>query len=115
MPTPLKGEKHMWLKPHLFGNDHTCVGFYKYVWQILDPKCYVLDLPIILQIRLYQTQSYVLLSVFQWILCHMCGNTHTGKTQKNYFNSEGIIQMFLIPLNNVLISKRKNNIFLFDF
>ena len=45
----------------------------------------------------------------------MCGNTHTGKTQKNYFNSEGIIQMFLIPLNNVLISKRKNNIFLFDF
>lgn len=75
----------------------------------------MLDLPIILQIRLYQTQSYVLLSVFQWILCHMCGNTHTGKTQKNYFNSEGIIQMFLIPLNNVLISKRKNNIFLFDF
>ena len=75
----------------------------------------MLDLPIILQIRLYQTQSYVLLSVFQWILCHMCGNTHSGKTQKNYFNSEGIIQMFLIPLNNVLISKRKNDKFLFDF
>ena len=79
---------HMWVNPHMFGINHTCLLFSKYVvhgvllrayLQIL--LCQMLAIHITLQTVRSQIQLDFILYDKNCVLYQVCGYSHTVKTQ----------------------------------